>query len=283
MFDATKILGGLMEGRQTASMPGRFDAISQQGEQGGLLQQVMAQFGGAGAGGGLGSLLGSMTRGSGVTQGGSGGFFDQVTSMARSAMGSPREELSRNNPLAVGGLGALAGAVLGGGRGALGGGLMAVLGSLAYTAYRNASAAPAGTAVTPPAVGTLAEVPGYSDPDEVQRKARLMFRAMIQACKADGKIDDAEAARLTDHLAEAGDEAEARSFVDAEIRRPVDVAGLAREVKNPAEAAEIYGASIMAIDVDSQAEKAYLATLAGTLGLQPEVIAQMHTSLNVKN
>lgn len=221
--------------------------------------------------------------GSGATQGGSGGFFDQVTSMARRAMASPREELSQNNPAAVGGLGALAGAVMGGGRGALGGGLMAMLGSLAYTAYRNASAAPSGAAVTPPAVGTLAEVPGYSDPDEVQRKARLMFRAMIQACKADGKIDDAEAARLTSHLAEAGDEAEARSFVDTEMQRPIDVDGLARAVKDPAEAAEIYGASIMAIDVDSPAEKNYLAALARTLNLQPEVVAQMHTSLNVKN
>jgi uncharacterized membrane protein YebE (DUF533 family) len=47
--------------------------------------------------------------------------------------------VQQNNPLAIGGLGALAGAMLGGGKGAVGGGLMAVLGSLAYSALQRAN------------------------------------------------------------------------------------------------------------------------------------------------
>jgi uncharacterized membrane protein YebE (DUF533 family) len=288
MFDATTLLGGLLEGRPTASMPGRLGAAVQQGAQGGLLQQLMSQFGGAAPGGGLGALLGSVMSGPAANQGGAsgvGGIFDEIAAMGRRAATSPREELAANNPAAVGGLGALAGAILGGGRGAIGGGLMAVLGSLAYTAYQNASAAPSsatGAVSNSSAIGSLAEVPGYSDPAEIQRKARLTIRAMIQACKADGHIDAVEAQRLVNHIDDTGDAQEARAFIQAEMQRPVDIADLARSAKSREEAAEIYAASIMAIDIDTPVEREYLAALAKALTLPPSVIEQIHTSLNVK-
>ena len=292
MFDATKILGGLLESRPPASIPGRLDAASRQGQQGGLMQQVLSQLGGASAGGGLGSLIGSMLGGSGRAPGAQagGGFLDNITSMARRAAASPRDELAQNNPAAVGGLGALAGAMLGGGRGAIGGGLMAVIGSLAYSAFQNASAGSAsspgsepGTVAGQPAAKTLAQVPGYSDPAEIQRKARLMIRAMVQAAKADGHIDQAETARLTSHIDRGGDGPEARAFVENELRLPVDPASLARDVKSRQEALEIYAASVMAIDVDTDAEREYLAKLAKALTLQPEAVAQINTALNVKS
>jgi uncharacterized membrane protein YebE (DUF533 family) len=288
MFDATALLGSLLQGRQTASMPGRLDAAAQQGSQNGLLQQVMSQVGGAAPGGGLGALLGSVMGGPSAEQGqraGMSGIFDEITAMGRRAVASPRDELAANNPAAVGGFGALAGAILGGGRGAIGGGLMAMLGSLAYTAYQNSAATPSSSPVAtgrPPAVDSLAQVPGYSDPAEIQRKATLTIRAMIQACKADGNIDAAEARRLTDHLESAGGGPEALAFIQAEMQRPVDIADLARSVKSREEAAEVYAASIMAIDIDTPVEREYLAALAKALTLPPSVIAQIHTSLNVK-
>jgi uncharacterized membrane protein YebE (DUF533 family) len=216
---------------------------------------------------------------------GAGGILDEIAAMGRRAATSPREELAANNPAAVGGLGALAGAVLGGGRGAIGGGLMAVLGSLAYTAFQNASAAPAattGAASSASGFQSLAQVPGYSDPAEIQRKARLTVRAMVQACKADGHIDAAEAQRLANHIDSTGDAQEARAFIQAEMQRPVDIADLARSVKSREEAAEVYAASIMAIDIDTPVEREYLAALAKALTLPPSVIEQIHTSLNVK-
>jgi uncharacterized membrane protein YebE (DUF533 family) len=319
MFDATQILGGFLEGRQTTSMPGRLDAAVQQGAQGGMLQQVLSQFGGSASGGGLATLLGTLTSGAADQggRGGSGGMLDQIMGMARRAAASPGDELAQNNPAAVGGLGALAGALLGGGRGALGGGVMAVLGSFAYSAFQNASAAPAGApgmpsgnaqgmpsgnaqgmpsgnaqgmtaaSVMSPATSTgtyrtPAETPAYTDQDEVQRKARLMFRAMVQAAKADGNIDDTESERLTSHLHGISDNQEARDFVSAEMRRPVDIPGLAAQVKSPAEAAEVYAASIMAMDVDTDAERNYLSALATALKLPPTVATHIHSSLSVK-
>ena len=306
MFDATKLLGGLLESRAPGSMPGRLDAAA--GQQGGLMQQVLSQLGAAGAGGGLGSLIGGMLSGSGprapgaqagAQQGGAaqsgGGFLNNFSEYARRAAASPRDQVAQNNPAAIGGLGALAGAVLGGGRGAIGGGIMAMLGSIAYTAFQNASAGSASGAAAAGsgaagsgAVGdgapakTLAQVPGYSDPAEVQRKARLMVRAMVQAAKADGTVDQAETARITGHIDRGGDGPEARAFVEHELRQPVDPAGLARDVKSRQEALEVYAASVMAIDVDTDAERDYLGKLAKALTLQPEAVAQVNAALNVK-
>ncbi|WP_428493367.1 tellurite resistance TerB family protein [Rhodopila sp.] len=310
MFDATKLLGALLEGRAPASMPGRLDAASRQGQQGGLMQQVLSQLGGASAGGGLGSLIGGMLGGSGQqapgrqqagAQQAGGGFLNNFGEYARRAAASPRDQVAQNNPAAIGGLGALAGAVLGGGRGAIGGGIMAMLGSIAYTAFQNSSdgssAAPASTSApggpaaaaggSATAAGgapakTLAQVPGYSDPAEVQRKARLMIRAMVQAAKADGTVDQAETARITGHIDRGGDGPEARAFVEHELRQPVDPAALARDVKSRQEALEVYAASVMAIDVDTDAERDYLAKLAKALTLQPEAVAQINAALNVK-
>ncbi|WP_428541334.1 tellurite resistance TerB family protein [Rhodopila sp.] len=302
MFDATKLLGALLEGRAPASMPGRLDAASRQGQQGGLMQQVLSQLGGASAGAGLGSLIGGMLGGSGQQAPGAqqagGGFMNNFGEYARRAAASPRDQVAQNNPAAIGGLGALAGAVLGGGRGAIGGGIMAMLGSIAYTAFQNSSAgsgaasgsasAPApGAAAGGSAAGaapakSLAQVPGYSDPAEVQRKARLMVRAMVQAAKADGTVDQAETARITGHIDRGGEGPEARAFVEHELRQPVDPAALARDVKSRQEALEVYAASVMAIDVDTDAERDYLAKLAKALTLQPDAVAQVNAALNVR-
>ncbi len=104
---------------------------------------------------------------------------------------------------------------------------------------------------------------------------------MIQAAKADGHIDTQEMQRITGKLDEVGDSREARDFVLKEMRGPVDVNGLARDVKTSLEAAEIYAASLMAIEVDTQAERDYLAQLAVALSLPQPTIGRLHAALGV--
>jgi uncharacterized membrane protein YebE (DUF533 family) len=202
--------------------------------------------------------------------------------LARQAVTSPRQEVANNNPVAVGGLGALVGTLLGGGRGAVGGGLLAVLGSLAYAALKDSPQA------APDAPGASG---GYGRPEaavpqsteEVERLSRLVLRAMIQAAKADGKIEPGEIERIMGHLEEGDpqDGREARDFVLAEMRGPADPAALAREVRSPVEAAEVYAAALMAIEVDSDAERDFLAHLARAMGLQPETVAALHRAVEV--
>ena len=179
----------------------------------------------------------------------------------------------------LGGLGAIAGALLGGGggavRGAAGGGAMAILGTLALAAVQNARAggpAVPGAQLAAGAVPLQADVAAVASNDGEQ----LALRAMIAAAKADGQIDQAEMDRILGHLkVDEVTEAE-RRFVLEEIRKPLDPAELAKDVRNPAQAAEVYAASLLAIDIDSEAEREYLRELASALRLDSGVVTFLH-------
>jgi len=108
-----------------------------------------------------------------------------------------------------------------------------------------------------------------------EENAKLMIRAMIQAAKADGEIDAAERATILSHLEDASDEELA--FVTAALDAPADVMGLAAQVGDHAKA-QVYSASLMAITVDTDAEKAYLKGLAAALGLDAATVASLHAA-----
>jgi uncharacterized membrane protein YebE (DUF533 family) len=160
---------------------------------------------------------------------------------------------------------------------------MALLGSLALEALQGLSRQPAGSA--PAALP--AELPlGLRAPtttaeeNELEAKAIMILKAMINAAKADGQIDDAERQRILGKLEEGGADAEAREFVQAEMRRPFDVDGLP-EAPNPQTAVEVYAASVLAIEVDTPAERDYLRRLAQSLGLEERTVQRLHAALGV--
>ena len=257
MFDATKLLGEFMQNRAAPSATGRLDTVANQS---------------AGGGGSLGSMLSGLGGGGG----GLSGLLSQLTSSAQSAAGTARTEVAANNPMAIGGLGALAGALLGGGRGAVGGGLMAVLGSLVVSALQGSgqtAAQPAATAMPPAALPATQ--------DEVQDNARLLLRAMISAAKADGQIDSREMDKIMGRLREGGSDPEAQQFVLQEMSKPADVAGLAAEARSPQLAVQVYAVSLLAIEVDTPAERQYMGALAQALHLQPATVAQVHQAMGV--
>jgi uncharacterized membrane protein YebE (DUF533 family) len=213
--------------------------------------------------------------------GGLGGLADSAGSM----LGEAGRAVQGGNPLAVGGLGALAGAVLGGGggalRGALGGGVLAMLSGLAFSALSKGQAAPAPaeTAAEAPPLG-LREPQNPAEEAELERRARLVLRAMISAAKADGQIDGGEVQRIVGKLEEDGAGDEARGFVLDELRRPQDLDTLLREVDSKETAVEIYGASLLAIEVDTPAERDYLRHLAERLSLDGDTVRRVHGALD---
>lgn len=234
--------------------------------------------GGPGAEQIFGSIQSALRRGvaGGGSGSGQGGSLAGMAEAAKGFLGS--NQVGGMSGAQIGGLGALAGALLGGGRGAtrgaVGGGAMAVLGTLALTALQNVSAARSSASSAPLAA------PAPS-PHEVAAVAseegeRLVLRAMITAAKADGQIDEDEMSRILGHLkADEMSEGE-RQFVLDEIHKPLDVADLAREVRTPAQAAEVYAASLLAIDIDSDSEREYLRSLSSALRLEPGVVAFLH-------
>lgn len=282
MLDAKDLLGKLMQARTSGSTNERLthamgpQGMGQSGNPlgdllGGLLGQGGAQ------GGGLGGLLGQ--------GGGLGDLGRRAEEMMGAPQGSVQNTLRDKNQLAMGGLAALAGAVLGGRRGmggAVGGGLLGLLGSLAFSALKNKGAA------SPQPAQLAKEVPlGLREPqtpaeeDQLQNTALLVIRAMISAAKADGAVDGGEMSRIMGKLNEEGADSEARDFVMNELQKPLDLDSLVRNVKSPEEAVQIYGASLLAIEVDSEAERDYLQKLAERLGLDGGTVERIHANLGV--
>lgn len=109
-----------------------------------------------------------------------------------------------------------------------------------------------------------------------EENARLMIRAMIQAAKADGEIDEEEQAKILEHLADASEEEIA--FVKAEMSAPMDVNALAMDTGEAAKA-QVYSAALMAITVNTEPEKQYLRGLASALGLDDSKLNAIHEAM----
>jgi uncharacterized membrane protein YebE (DUF533 family) len=188
-----------------------------------------------------------------------------------------------SNPLQAGGIGAVTGALLGGRGGAIGGGALAMLASVAMQAMQGAAQDATGAAGGPGGRMPLAMRTPES-PDEVEAveaQAKLVLRGMINAAKADGQISPAEMQRIVGKLQEAGADAEMQQWVMARMAEPLDLPSFIAEIPSPEVAAEVYAASLLAIEVDTDAERAYLEQLAQGAGVHPLVVDQIHQSLGV--
>jgi uncharacterized membrane protein YebE (DUF533 family) len=178
------------------------------------------------------------------------------------------------------GKGAIAGGLLGilltgGGRRMLGTGLkiggMAAIGGLAYKAYEDWKKGQGTTAL--PAPGSDFEP---VDQDRADELATHLLQAMIAAAKADGHVSPEERAKIDGQLANLGLEDEAAALIAAELDAPLDVGRIAGLASSEAEAAQIYAASLLAVDPDHPAEKDYLARLAAELKLDQALVDRLH-------
>ena len=111
----------------------------------------------------------------------------------------------------------------------------------------------------------------------MEDNAKLMIRAMIQAAKADGEIDAEEQKKILDALGEDATKEEI-AYVKKELAAPLDLAGLAADTQDQMKA-QVYGMSLMAIRLDSEAEKTYLDNLSKALGLTDTTRKGLHKSM----
>ena len=65
-------------------------------------------------------------------------------------------------------------------------------------------------------------------------------------------------------------------MLTAELDTPLDIGAVAGLAQDEAQAAEIYAASLLAIDPDGAAEKGYLAMLAARLNLAPGLVDHLN-------
>ncbi len=114
------------------------------------------------------------------------------------------------------------------------------------------------------------------DPTPTQEEqAKIILKAMINAAKADGNIDEAEQAKIVEHIGEVTPEEIA--FVKAEMDAPLDLQGVissARGIEG-----EVYLTSLMTINLDSQEEAHYLDQLAKGLGISQQAANDFHEKM----
>ncbi len=260
------ILGSMMQHGMSRSTGTRMaNAFGAGGGQGGSLTDILGSLTGAL---GSGQQSGRAMEPASGRLGGLGGVIGDVLG----SLGS--------NKVALGGLGALAGALLGGGRssarGAIGGGGLAMLASLAIAAMKKAGQ-------TPKAIPRgLFEPQTHEEEQALDQDAKIIVKAMINAAKADGRIDDNEIKKIVGKLQEDGLSEEEKEFFMTEANKPMDIdAVIASAAGQPEMAAQIYSASLLAIEVDTPAEKQYMDQLARGLGLDSQLINHIHHFLGV--
>lgn len=269
------ILGQILQQGMSAQGRSRLDHAIGAGGIGDLLGGLLGgqAAGGGATGGGLGDLLGAALDGRRSGAGaGAGGLGEVLSGALGGALGGGRAATG-------GGLGDLLGSVLGGGqtgttdrpRGGNAG--MAILATIAMAALKNWTDSRR-------AQGTASGVAGFAPTDLEHMTApdteALMLRAMLSAAKADGRVEEDEIQRIVGKIGADGLSEEERQFLISELRTPLDLDALVAAVPNEMVAAEVYTASLLAIDLDTEAEIAYLRRLAQALGLDGTTVARLH-------
>lgn len=249
----------------------------------------------AGADAGLGGLLGGLAGGA---QGGGAGLQDMLGGLMGGAQGGAgaaglQDMLGGLMGGAQGGTGGLGGLLENlGGAGGAGGGLQDMLGGLAGSAGAGGLLGALGGAVAQrpesnnASFGEVLNSAFDQTPQEAiepsadqEAAAALMLRAMIQAAKSDGKLDDGEQEKLMGQLGGDIDDGEA-AFLRTEMQRPVDVNALVADVPRGM-GPQVYAMSLLAIDLDSQTEAQYLHSLAQGLGMDATSVNDVHAQLGV--
>ena len=108
-------------------------------------------------------------------------------------------------------------------------------------------------------------------------QAVLMIRAMVNAAKSDGRVDETEQQNIISKLGSDVSEAEI-NFLKQEFAAPLDAAGFARSVPSGLEQ-QIYALSLTSIDLDTQNEAQYLGQLAQGLNIDANTCNQIHDQL----
>jgi uncharacterized membrane protein YebE (DUF533 family) len=165
---------------------------------------------------------------------------------------------------------------------------IAAVGAMAYGAFQKYNSSQAGTpppiktATAPPlpsAPEGSAFLPAQSDTSALEDLSLTLVRAMIAAARSDGVLDAQESQAIFQKIETLDLRPEERDLLIQEMGRPVDMDAIVQSASTREIAAEIYLASLLAIDVDTAREQSYLAMLAARLRLPGELVKELHNQV----
>ena len=160
---------------------------------------------------------------------------------------------------------------------------MAAIGGLAYKAWSDhkAKQSTAQSSATPQnsplnniptaPVGSIFDLAAEQQSNDDSDIRLVLIQAMISAAKADGHIDATEQARIEQQINDLGIGAEEQQFLVEQLRAPSDPVAIARLSTGEEQAAEIYLASLLALDLDTQEERRYIDRLGDALLLSDDL------------
>ena len=260
------ILGQIIAGGQSSGNSGA-------GGLGDILGSLVGGGKSSGGAGGLGDILGSILAG-GQSSGSAGGLDDILGSLVGGATPTHNPSSSGRAPTSAKeledmlGVGKNSGGL--GGAGGLGGLLTSAIAKHAQQNNPN---------VPTPSNDDYSVLPLGVDRQEANDHAALIIRAMINAAKSDGSVDQEEQNKV---IAKLGDVTQEEiDFVKKEFAAPLDVGSFARSIPNGMQE-QIYAVSLTAIDLDKNSEAQYLADLARGLGLSTHVANQIHDKFGIQ-
>lgn len=126
---------------------------------------------------------------------------------------------------------------------------------------------------------SLKDEPMHTTPED-EKNAGILLRAMINAVKADGVIDDTEQAKIKEHLKDASPAD--MEFVTTELRKPLDLQGLISTVPQGMEK-QVYLMSLLAMTLDDPREVKYMQDLAAGLNIPAAELNNIHDQLQIKH
>lgn len=142
---------------------------------------------------------------------------------------------------------------------------------------------PGATAAAPPPPPSPSPIdPESVAADKFSQEAVLLIRAMIAAANADGIIDKRERNRILKKIETVNLSDQEHSFIVKELLSPVELEEIVSQVKSSEMAKKVYTISLLAIEVDTDAERAYMKTLAQRLRLNESDLNDIYRKLGIK-
>lgn len=126
--------------------------------------------------------------------------------------------------------------------------------------------------IVSPAMAPPANSNDVNAPVGAELAVRLI-QVMIAATHADGVMDQAEERSVLDKLRGAELSQEEKMFLLDELHQPKSVEALTAGINNPSVAKTMYMLAVAAVEIDTEAERAWLDQLARKLGLSKEIQA----------
>lgn len=146
-------------------------------------------------------------------------------------------------------------------------GSLAALGGLGYKVYTDWQNT---QGIQPPA-DAVASLAGPI----TNERCLMIVRAMIAAAKADGNVDSRERGVIEARIKSSNLDPTTTEILIDEIQKPLDVSSVAATATTPANAVEVYLASLLVTDEASALERQYLADLAVALKLEPQLVQRL--------